>query len=70
MSAAGYAPWTIVRRGDGKVIGWGGLHDDPFEPSCPACHTGPRERHCSLQPGRPRMEGPKPLSPADFGFVK
>lgn len=35
----GYAPWTIVRRGDGKVIGWGGLYDDPFEPGW-GCEIG------------------------------
>lgn len=28
----GYAPWTVVQRADGRVIGWGGLYQDPFEP--------------------------------------
>jgi ribosomal-protein-alanine N-acetyltransferase len=28
----GYAPWTIVTKGDGRIVGWGGLYDDPFEP--------------------------------------
>ena len=28
----GYAPWTVIRKADGKIIGWGGLYDDPFEP--------------------------------------
>lgn len=27
----GYAPWTIICKSDGKVIGWGGLYDDPFD---------------------------------------
>ena len=28
----GYAPWTVVRREDGRIIGWGGLYNDPFDP--------------------------------------
>jgi [ribosomal protein S5]-alanine N-acetyltransferase len=28
----GYAPWTIVTKSEGKIIGWGGLYDDPFDP--------------------------------------
>jgi ribosomal-protein-alanine N-acetyltransferase len=28
----GYAPWTIVAKSEGKIIGWGGLYDDPFDP--------------------------------------
>jgi [ribosomal protein S5]-alanine N-acetyltransferase len=28
----GYAPWTIVSKGSGRIIGWGGLYDDPFDP--------------------------------------
>lgn len=28
----GYAPWTIVAKSDGRIIGWGGLYDDPFDP--------------------------------------
>jgi len=28
----GYAPWTIIARVDGRIIGWGGLYDDPFDP--------------------------------------
>ena len=27
----GYAPWTIVRKSDQRIIGWGGLYDDPFD---------------------------------------
>jgi ribosomal-protein-alanine N-acetyltransferase len=27
----GHAPWTIARKADGLVIGWGGLYDDPFD---------------------------------------
>lgn len=27
----GYAPWTVIRKDDAKIIGWGGLYDDPFE---------------------------------------
>ena len=27
----GHAPWTILRRADGVVIGWGGLYEDPFD---------------------------------------
>lgn len=27
----GHAPWTILRRTDGVVIGWGGLYEDPFD---------------------------------------
>ena len=28
----GYAPWTIMAKSDGRIIGWGGLYDDPFDP--------------------------------------
>lgn len=28
----GYAPWTVVTKQDARVIGWGGLYDDPFDP--------------------------------------
>jgi len=28
----GYAPWTIVTKTDARIIGWGGLYDDPFDP--------------------------------------
>jgi ribosomal-protein-alanine N-acetyltransferase len=28
----GYAPYTVVAKGDGRIIGWGGLYEDPFEP--------------------------------------
>ncbi len=28
----GYAPWTVITKQDGRIIGWGGLYDDPFDP--------------------------------------
>ncbi len=28
----GYAPWTIVARAERRIIGWGGLYQDPFDP--------------------------------------
>jgi [ribosomal protein S5]-alanine N-acetyltransferase len=28
----GYAPWTIEAKSDGRLIGWGGLYEDPFDP--------------------------------------
>lgn len=28
----GCAPWTIATQGDGRIIGWGGLYRDPFDP--------------------------------------
>lgn len=28
----GYAPWTILDKTAGRIIGWGGLYDDPFDP--------------------------------------
>jgi RimJ/RimL family protein N-acetyltransferase len=28
----GYAPWTVVAKADQRIIGWGGLYQDPFEP--------------------------------------
>jgi len=27
----GYAPWVIVTKMDERVIGWGGIYDDPFD---------------------------------------
>lgn len=29
----GYAPWTVRRKDTGKIIGWGGLYLDPFDPA-------------------------------------
>ncbi|MFC4172317.1 GNAT family N-acetyltransferase [Microvirga sp. GCM10011540] len=28
----GFAPWTIVTKREGRLVGWGGLYNDPFEP--------------------------------------
>lgn len=28
----GYAPWTVIAKADQRIIGWGGLYRDPFEP--------------------------------------
>jgi ribosomal-protein-alanine N-acetyltransferase len=28
----GYAPWTVVSKADGRIVGWGGLYNDPFDP--------------------------------------
>ena len=28
----GYAPWAVKTKEDGRIIGWGGLYDDPFAP--------------------------------------
>lgn len=28
----GYAPWTILTKADRRIIGRGGLYDDPFDP--------------------------------------
>jgi [ribosomal protein S5]-alanine N-acetyltransferase len=28
----GYAPWTVVTRAEGRIAGWGGLYNDPFQP--------------------------------------
>lgn len=28
----GCAPWTIVTKAEGRIIGWGGLYNDPFDP--------------------------------------
>lgn len=28
----GYAPWAVTAKADGRIIGWGGIYDDPFEP--------------------------------------
>lgn len=27
----GYAPWAIISKDDHRIIGWGGLYDDPFD---------------------------------------
>ena len=36
----GYAPRTVVRKSDGRIIEWGGLYNDPFDRGrgveCPA----------------------------------
>ena len=29
----GYAPWTVVWQQENRIIGWGGLYQDPFDPS-------------------------------------
>src|ERR1700676_1376056 len=28
----GCAPWTVLTKAEGRIIGWGGLYDDPFDP--------------------------------------
>lgn len=28
----GYAPWTVIDKAGGRIVGWGGLYDDPFDP--------------------------------------
>jgi ribosomal-protein-alanine N-acetyltransferase len=28
----GCAPWAVVTKADGRVVGWGGLYNDPFDP--------------------------------------
>ncbi|HEY8383522.1 MAG TPA: GNAT family N-acetyltransferase [Microvirga sp.] len=28
----GYAPWTVIDKASGRIIGWGGLYNDPFDP--------------------------------------
>jgi len=28
----GYGPWTVVERGSGQIIGFGGIYDDPLDP--------------------------------------
>lgn len=30
--AQGFAPWVVIERASGRVIGWGGLNVDPFDP--------------------------------------
>lgn len=29
----GYAPWAAVAKADGTLVGWGGVYEDPFDPS-------------------------------------
>lgn len=26
-----HAPWTVITRANGAVVGWGGLYEDPFD---------------------------------------
>jgi len=28
----GCAPWTVITKRDGRIVGWGGLYEDPFDP--------------------------------------
>lgn len=28
----GFAPWTVILRSEARIIGWGGLNVDPFDP--------------------------------------
>ena len=28
----GFGPWTVLTRADNRIIGWGGLYTDPFDP--------------------------------------
>jgi RimJ/RimL family protein N-acetyltransferase len=32
LEALGYAPWTVVLRPESRIIGWGGLNVDPYDP--------------------------------------
>jgi RimJ/RimL family protein N-acetyltransferase len=31
-SSLGFAPWTVLLRAEQRIIGWGGLNVDPFDP--------------------------------------
>ncbi len=28
----GYAPWAVIAKADGQLVGWGGVYVDPFDP--------------------------------------
>jgi len=28
----GYGPWTVRTKADGRIVGFGGVYDDPFDP--------------------------------------
>lgn len=28
----GYAPWAVIAKTDGRLVGWGGVYLDPFDP--------------------------------------
>ena len=28
----GYAPWAVIAKTDGQLVGWGGVYLDPFDP--------------------------------------
>ncbi len=28
----GYAPWAVIEKADGRIVGWGGIYEDPFDP--------------------------------------
>lgn len=28
----GCAPWAVLMKADGRLVGWGGLYEDPFDP--------------------------------------
>ena len=28
----GYAPWAVIAKVDGRLVGWGGVYVDPFDP--------------------------------------
>ena len=28
----GYAPWAVTTKADGRLVGWGGVYVDPFDP--------------------------------------
>jgi ribosomal-protein-alanine N-acetyltransferase len=32
LEELGYAPWTVILRAESRIIGWGGLNVDPFDP--------------------------------------
>jgi RimJ/RimL family protein N-acetyltransferase len=32
LNKVGFAPWTVLYRSNKKIIGWGGLNEDPFAP--------------------------------------
>lgn len=35
----GYAPWVVKQKSDERIIGWGGLYNDPFDPGW-GCEIG------------------------------
>ena len=57
----GCAPWVVRESDTNRIIGWGGLYQDPFEPGW-GFEVGPRRGSLPISPLRPCVSDRRPAA--------